>query len=266
MDSVKISVVTVCYNAVDIIEKTILSVINQTYNNVEYIIIDGASTDGTLEILNKYRDEISIVVSEPDKGIYDAMNKGIDIATGEWINFMNAGDVFYNFEVITNVVRNIDDNADAVFGDVAITIDNVKYREKAIPFYEHLPLHHSMGFNHQATFVKTKVARRLKFNLSYKFASDYNMIITIYRQGGIFQQLQDTIIAIYDIGGVSARNYREHMFEMLMIDKPSSFLNYVKSYIMGSKRQLRKLAKYIIMKVYPQYIIKRRLLYFGQLE
>ena len=104
MNNPKISVVTVCYNAVDLIEETILSVINQTYRNVEYIIIDGASTDGTVDIINKYRDKIAYFVSEPDKGIYDAMNKGIKVATGEWLNFMNAGDVFSSNTIVSEVV------------------------------------------------------------------------------------------------------------------------------------------------------------------
>ena len=95
-----ISVVTVSYNAVSTIEQTILSVINQTYPNVEYIIIDGGSTDGTVDIIKKYADKIAYWVSEPDKGIYDAMNKGVVVATGEWINFMNAGDIFTDSDVI----------------------------------------------------------------------------------------------------------------------------------------------------------------------
>ena len=88
----KVSVVTVCLNAVNEIERTMLSVLDQTYTNIEYIVIDGGSTDGTVDIIRKYQDRIAHFISEPDKGLYDAMNKGIDLATGEWINFMNAGD------------------------------------------------------------------------------------------------------------------------------------------------------------------------------
>ncbi|MBQ4405981.1 MAG: glycosyltransferase [Bacteroidales bacterium] len=100
MQNKKITIVTVCYNAASEIEKTIQSVVNQTYPEIEYIIVDGQSTDGTMDIVSKYRDKIAIVVSEPDRGIYDAMNKGIKIATGEWINFMNAGDVFCDNNVL----------------------------------------------------------------------------------------------------------------------------------------------------------------------
>ena len=104
-----ISVVTVSYNAVSTIEQTILSVINQTYPNVEYIIIDGGSTDGTVDIIKKYADKIAYWVSEPDKGIYDAMNKGVVVATGEWINFMNAGDIFTDSDVIDKLLHRISD-------------------------------------------------------------------------------------------------------------------------------------------------------------
>lgn len=101
MDNPLISVVTVAYNAVTTIEKTILSVINQTYPNVEYIIIDGGSTDGTVEIIKKYANKLAYWVSEPDNGIYDAMNKGAKVATGEWINFMNCGDSFFTLNSAT---------------------------------------------------------------------------------------------------------------------------------------------------------------------
>ena len=96
----KISVITICYNAEKTIERTIKSVLNQSYKNLEYIIIDGGSKDNTMKIVKRYKDKISSVISEPDNGIYDAMNKGVRIATGEWLNMMNAGDCYTNDEVL----------------------------------------------------------------------------------------------------------------------------------------------------------------------
>ena len=100
-----VSIVTVCYNAVGVIEKTVTSVLNQTYKKIEYIVVDGASSDGTIEILNNYRSHISTLVSEPDKGIYDAMNKAIDMVSGEWILFLNAGDSFVDNNVLSHVFQ-----------------------------------------------------------------------------------------------------------------------------------------------------------------
>lgn len=99
----KITVITVVYNGIDYIEDTILSVINQDYSNIEYIIIDGKSDDGTMDIVEKYATKISYWVSESDNGIYDAMNKGIKVATGDWIIFMNCGDYFFSSDIITQV-------------------------------------------------------------------------------------------------------------------------------------------------------------------
>lgn len=122
MNNPKISVVTVCYNAAETIEQTILSVINQTYPNIEYIVIDGASTDGTVDIVNKYHDKIACFISEPDKGIYDAMNKGIKVATGEWINFMNAGDGFANSSVLMDIsIQNVPLEKSFIYSDTYIT-------------------------------------------------------------------------------------------------------------------------------------------------
>lgn len=112
-----ISIVTVVYNDVSHIESTILSVINQTYPDKEYLVIDGGSTDGTMDILNKYKEKIDILVSEPDRGIYDAMNKGIKMAHGEWLIFMNSGDCFVSNETLANVFSEVDDSADFVYSD-----------------------------------------------------------------------------------------------------------------------------------------------------
>ena len=116
------SVITVCYNAEATIEDTIQSVISQTYHHVEYIIIDGASKDHTMDIVNRYRDRIAIVVSEPDKGIYDAMNKGISLATGNYLCFLNAGDSFHEDDTLQLAAHSIREALlpDVIYGETAL--------------------------------------------------------------------------------------------------------------------------------------------------
>ena len=104
MQDMLISIITVCLNAVETIETTIRSVLQQTYKNVEYIVIDGGSTDGTLQIIEKYRNDISILISEKDEGIYDAMNKGIELARGDYIGIINADD-WYEKDAVEHVVQ-----------------------------------------------------------------------------------------------------------------------------------------------------------------
>lgn len=145
----KISVVTVCYNAADTIEKTMLSVLNQTYHDIEYIIIDGGSTDGTVEIIRKYADRIAYWVSEPDKGIYDAMNKGIKVATGEWINFMNAGDSLFSRDTLQQFIESYP-HMDVVYGYAMYMTQGRSFRFKNSPMSE---IEKKMPFCHQAVFT-----------------------------------------------------------------------------------------------------------------
>ncbi|NIQ17074.1 MAG: glycosyltransferase, partial [Candidatus Dadabacteria bacterium] len=121
----KISVITVVYNAEDTLEQTIMSVYGQSYNEIEYIIIDGSSSDATLSIINKHRDKISHVISEPDQGIYDAMNKGINISTGDVVGFLNADDLYYENNVVEKIIRCFEtDSVDACYGDLVYVSKN----------------------------------------------------------------------------------------------------------------------------------------------
>ena len=224
-----ISIITVSFNVVNEIEQTILSVINQTYSNIEYIIIDGGSTDGTIDIIKKYSNHISYWISEPDKGIYDAMNKGIEKASGSYINFMNAGDYFYSNNIIAEIAK-VNLKNDIIFGDTVICRNGQMQISKADPFYKYKRLRHKMGFVHQSVFVKTCLAKQNLFDLNYKLAADYNMIITLYRKGAIFYYI-DLPIAYYDLNGVSSKNRLKHIYETLCVDNQKfSITNKIMAY------------------------------------
>lgn len=200
-----ITIITVSFNAISTIEETILSVINQTYKNIEYIIIDGGSTDGTLDIIKKYESKIAKWISEPDKGIYDAMNKGIQLATGDWINFMNCGDSFYNIDTIKNVVNKLStiDNFDVVYGNSVINSGTTKYMvipEKLECITNHLP------FCHQCVFVKTFLAKEYPFNLNYRFVADYNFFYQIYHTNHKFRYFNIPISYYQTEDGYTASN------------------------------------------------------------
>ena len=175
----KISVVTVCYNAASEIERTIKSVINQTYSNVEYIIIDGGSKDGTVDIIKKYADKVSYWVSEPDKGIYDAMNKGIIAATGDWINFMNAGDWFCGSSVLSDISHYLINNRefDIIYGSIYRVYENYHYEAPPLPL-EMIRMHQPMP--HQGTFIKLSYHKQHLFDISYRSAGDTHFFYHAY--------------------------------------------------------------------------------------
>lgn len=213
----KISVVTVCYNAVNDIEKTILSVINQTYPNVEYLIIDGGSTDGTMDVVNRYKDKIDIIVSEPDKGIYDAMNKGIDRATGEWINFMNAGDYLVDNFVLQSLSSIIDADTlkcDFYYGNSVQVFS--KHMESKKPFGLKF-LYQSMPFSHQCIFAKKEILLKHRFSLQYKLASDYELFLYNYIGKSSFKYVSLDIACIDLTKGATANNFRKSQNEAYLI-------------------------------------------------
>lgn len=214
MDNKKISVVTVCYNVVGSIEETMLSVLNQTYDNVEYIVIDGGSTDGTVDIVRKYSDRLAYWVSEPDKGIYDAMNKGIAAATGDYINFMNAGDSFTDNDVIKQVVEQIPNDADVVYGDVI-----QMYRGKMLylrpadlsKIYEYQP------FCHQSTLVKTRLMQKMRFDTSFRILGDYNFFYQCYLNGMHFYYIPVAISRYNSTEGLSTDSLKESLLEKFKV-------------------------------------------------
>jgi glycosyltransferase involved in cell wall biosynthesis len=221
MHAPTITIITVTYNAAALLEKTILSVLEQTYNNVEYIIIDGSSTDTTVECIIKYSDQLAYWESKHDKGIYHAMNKGVAKATGSWICFLNAGDVFDDKFVLERVVAAIpaDKSAKILYGDV-ITLG--KYGERNEKIASAPCNKHRMYFCHQSAFVSTNLLRTYPFDESYKMSADFKFFKESYYRGDGFAHMPFPI-AIYDKSGISNTNraagIRENMDVIKEVDK-----------------------------------------------
>ena len=199
MENTKITIVTISFNAQSTIEDTIKSVVNQTYSNIEYIIIDGYSKDNTVEIIKKYYEKVSCWVSEPDKGIYAAMNKGIMKATGDWILFMNSGDTFAHNNIIKKIFTNpFPEYIYVLYG--AYQTKNGNIISNPIPPRPIRNLMYEMAFCHQSCFVKTSIMKENLFNINYKIAADYNFFRSLYMKYGtnIFQAI-DISVSFFDI-------------------------------------------------------------------
>ncbi|MDP3465855.1 MAG: glycosyltransferase family 2 protein [Sulfuricurvum sp.] len=194
------SVVTVVYNGQENLEQTINSVLDQTYDNIEYIIIDGGSRDGTLEIIQKYEDKIDYWVSEPDGGIYSAMNKGASLATGDYISYINADD-WYNNDTIQSVVSAIDhNNIDYIFGNVDIYADNAFHSTLKKQFEQYK---FNTPFGHPALFVKTHHLLTTPFNTDYKVIADYDFILELIAKKFNHYYL-DNSLTNFRLGGISS--------------------------------------------------------------
>lgn len=189
----KVSVVTVCYNCDKLLQKTITNVLRQTYKNLEYIIIDGASTDSTAQVIETFRPHLTTVVSEPDRGIYDAMNKGVRLATGEWVIFMNAGDGFAADDVLQRVFAE-ERAADVIYGDVV--------KRGVIKKAEAPHNGHRMFFCHQSALTRTSCLHEYPFDIRHRMSADFKLFKQLFLAGKRFLQL-DFPIADFDVTGVS---------------------------------------------------------------
>lgn len=210
----KVSIVIVTFNCVHDVERTLLDVLCQEYEDLELIIIDGASTDGTVDILKKYSGSYAYFVSEPDHGIYDAMNKGLMHATGEWVFFQNIGDVFDGNNILQQIFSKDWNGVDVIYGDgQTVYADGIKYEKVWTPFWNSNSKLHGMGFNHQSAFVRTKLAQQYMFDLSYKCCADYQMMVDIYKAGGTFGYIPISITVCEGRFGFSINNHLVQMKE-----------------------------------------------------
>ncbi len=215
----KISVITVVYNGAYLLEQTIKSVISQTYPTIEYIIIDGYSNDGTIAIIKKYEKNISFWTSEKDNGIYDAMNKGLKKATGDYVIFMNAGDMFYSNNTIEQIPFEKNQNADVFYGDTVIIDENtgkeLGLRRKKLP--KNLTWKHykkGMVVCHQSILVKKSIAGN--FNIRYQLSADVDWVIIVLKKSRKIIYT-NTIISRFLGGGVSRKYQKRSLLERFII-------------------------------------------------
>ncbi len=197
----KLSVITINKNNAKGLEKTIKSVVNQTFNDFEYIVIDGASTDGSIEIIKKYQDKISHWISEPDKGIYNAMNKGIKLARGEYLLFLNSGDKFYDNNVLENVFKHQFDQ-DIVYGNISLDEKKIVIPPSKLT----LKYFFTRTLPHQSTFIKRKLFYEIGFyNEDLKIVSDWKFFLDALILHSFSYKKIDVLIAVYYSDGISSK-------------------------------------------------------------
>ncbi len=207
----KVTIITVVRNAVEELRKTISSVLGQDYPCVEFIVIDGGSADGTAEVIKSNAENIAYWISEPDQGIYDAMNKGLAKATGDWVNFMNAGDVFTGKDTISKVIASNLEDYGVVYGDsiAAYPLGRLVFKRAGMPE----DMVKGMVFCHQAAFVRRELVTRVGFDISFPIGADFNILFGLYSTGVRFKKLPLTV-AIFDAAGLSnlkmVQSAREH--------------------------------------------------------
>jgi glycosyltransferase involved in cell wall biosynthesis len=238
-----ITIVTVVYNGVDFLEETILSVIGQTYPNIDYVVIDGGSTDGTLEIIEKYQDKISYWISEPDKGIYDAMNKGIHAAKGEWFNFLNAGDSFVNENILNDIFTTDTMDATLIYGDIKVlTEKGHSYNHPASTLVDDKSIRKGMSVCHQAIFYSSKILKPYDQTLRLKAEWKHLIHMTKHKD---FKPLKFNFpFVYYRTGGVGARqlklNQTEYRKVFLEEYGRKEYMKYIPFFVYMTVRRIAK--------------------------
>lgn len=213
----RLSVITIVYNNVKDIERTVLSVLNQTYTNVEYILIDGGSSDGTVDLLKRYENRFSVLLSESDKGIYDAMNKGLALATGDYVLFMNSGDEIYANDTVTKVFATAE-GADIYYGETEMYseawVSLGQRRHQAPQKFNWKSFKYGMSISHQAIYIKRSITS--PYNLNYRYSADIDWIINVAKKAKHIVNTHQ-YVAKYLVGGVSKQKHMDSLKERFKI-------------------------------------------------
>ncbi len=217
MEQPTLSVITVVYNNARDIERTIRSVVGQTYPHIEYLVVDGGSTDGTVAVIKQYSDRISQWVSEPDKGIYDAMNKGLAMATGDYVLFMNSGDEIYAPDTVARIFAT-EPGADIYYGETELFDDNwesLGLRRHHVPErFSWRSFRYGMNVSHQAIYIRRSIVGR--YDTQYQLSADIDWVIRAAKQA---KRAVNTrmLVAKYLVGGLSKKRHRQSLVERFRI-------------------------------------------------
>jgi len=252
MSGKKISIITVNYNDKAGLKKTIASVISQSYKNIEFIVIDGNSTDGSKEILAEFAHYFTYWVSEPDKGIYNAMNKGIKIATGDYLLFLNSGDSLYEDSTLENVNIAMNEGLDIYYGD--IIYDEIHDQSKrTFPDQLTFAFFFERNISHQASFIKRSLFHTVfLYNEDFKIVSDWEFFIYAICKREVSYKHLDQVITNYDVTGVSS-NIDNH--PMMYLEREASLNKYFPEFIADYNYlktvKLKKVEQLLYIKQYP---------------
>jgi len=208
-----LSVITIVYNNVRDIERTMLSVLNQTYSNIEYIVVDGLSTDGTIEVINRYKSRIAKLISEKDEGIYDAMNKGLASAAGDYVLFMNSGDEFYANDTVAGVFASAP-YADIYYGETEMIDDEGQSlgqrRHKAPKALTWRSFRYGMSVSHQAICIRRSLTE--PYDRKYQLSADIDWILRAVKKAKKIVNVNQ-YVAKYLVGGMSKTKHRQSLME-----------------------------------------------------
>ena len=217
MHNPTLSIITVVYNNVRDIERTMLSVLNQSYAHIEYIVVDGASSDGTLEIIQRYQDRLSKVVSEKDAGIYDAMNKGLALASGDYVLFMNSGDELYAADTVENVFATAPD-ADIYYGETEMynqAWQSIGKRRHSVPEkFTWKSFRFGMTISHQAIYIRRSLTE--PYDRKYQLSADIDWILTAAKKAKTSVKVSG-YVAKYLVGGMSKKRHQKSLKERFAI-------------------------------------------------
>lgn len=203
-----ISIITVTYNAAHFLKAAIESVLSQTYSGIEYIIIDGGSTDGTVDIIKSYESKLAHWISEPDKGIYNAMNKSLNFAKGDFIYFLGADDILSEDDILSKFSKYLTDNKTIYYGNVFFKSQNRVYDGRFNDFKLA-----TRNISHQCIFYPKEVFHHNKFNTKYKVFADYYLNIMLYNNPHYAFEYRPLTIAVFNDAGISGQNSPDSDFE-----------------------------------------------------